>query len=164
MNSDQQDKGLAAEVIVDRDTASRLGITPAQVDAALYASFGQAQVSTMYTAVEPVSRGDGSGPQAAAGHGCAERYLREIVDRAVEVPLASFTRYQPSNTALQVNHQGFYPAVTLSFNLAPDVPLGNAAKRGGRRHARRWEFRPACTAASRERRRRLKTQRRASRC
>jgi multidrug efflux pump len=46
----------------------------------------------------------------------------------VEVPLASFTRYQPSNTALQVNHQGFYPAVTLSFNLAPNVPLGNAAK------------------------------------
>jgi multidrug efflux pump subunit AcrB len=46
----------------------------------------------------------------------------------VEVPLASFTRYEPSNTALQVNHQGFYPAVTLSFNLAPNVPLGNAAK------------------------------------
>jgi len=45
----------------------------------------------------------------------------------VEVPLAAFTRYQPSNTALQVNHQGFFPAVTISFNLAPGVPLGNAA-------------------------------------
>ena len=79
VNSDQQDKGLAADVIVDRDTASRLGITPAQVDAALYASFGQAQVSTMYKAAQPVSRGDGSRSQAAAGHGRAEKYLREVV-------------------------------------------------------------------------------------
>ena len=127
MNSDQQDKGLAAEVIVDRDTASRLGITPAQVDAALYASFGQAQVSTMYRQLNQYHVVMEVDPKLLPGTDALKNtYVKSST--GVEVPLASFTRYQPSNTALQVNHQGFYPAVTLSFNLAPDVPLGNAAK------------------------------------
>ena len=127
VNSDQQDKGLAAEVIVDRDTASRLGITPAQVDAALYASFGQAQVSTMYKQLNQYHVVMEVDPKLLPGTDALRNtYVKSST--GVEVPLASFTRYQPSNTALQVNHQGFYPAVTLSFNLAPNVPLGNAAK------------------------------------
>jgi multidrug efflux pump len=126
VNSDQQDKGLAADVIVDRDTASRLGITPAQVDAALYASFGQAQVSTMYKALNQYHVVMEVDPKLLPGTDALRNtYVKSST--GVEVPLSSFTRYQPSNTALQVNHQGFYPAVTLSFNLAPNVPLGNAA-------------------------------------
>ena len=127
VNSDQQDKGLAAEVVVDRDTASRLGISPAQVDAALYASFGQAQVSTMYKALNQYHVVMEVDPKLLPGTDALKNtYVKSST--GVEVPLSSFTRYQPSNTALQVNHQGFYPAVTLSFNLAPNVPLGNAAK------------------------------------
>src|SRR5258708_5146426 len=127
VNSDQQDKGLAAEVVMDRDTASRLGITPAQVDAALYASFGQAQVSTMYQQLNQYHVVMEVDPKLLPGtDALSNTYVKSST--GVEVPLSSFTRYQPSNTALQVNHQGFYPAVTLSFNLAPNVPLGNAAK------------------------------------
>src|SRR5579859_2658663 len=126
-NSDEQDKGLAAEVVVDRDTASRLGISPAQVDAALYASFGQAQVSTMYKALNQYHVVMEVDPKLLPGtDALKDTYVKSST--GVEVPLASFTRYQPSNTALQVNHQGFYPAVTASFNLAPNVHLGNAAK------------------------------------
>ncbi|MFL6313528.1 MAG: multidrug efflux RND transporter permease subunit [Terriglobales bacterium] len=127
VNSDQQDKGLAAEVSIDRDTASRLGITPTQVDAALYASFGQAQVSTMYRQLNQYHVVMEVDPKLLPGTDALRNtYVKSST--GVEVPLSSFTRYQPSNTALQVNHQGFYPAVTLSFNLAPNVPLGNAAK------------------------------------
>src|SRR5438270_688398 len=127
VNSDQQDKGLAAQVTIDRDTASRLGITPAQVDAALYASFGQAQVSTMYRQLNQYHVVMEVDPNLLPGTDALKNtYVKSST--GVEVPLASFTRFQPSNTALQVNHQGFYPAVTFSFNLAPNVPLGNAAK------------------------------------
>ena len=127
VNSDQQDKGLAADVVVDRDTASRLGITPAQVDAALYASFGQAQVSTMYKALNQYHVVMEVDPKLLPGTDALKNtYVKSST--GVEVPLSSFTRYQPSNTALQVNHQGFYPAVTVSFNLAPNIPLGDAAK------------------------------------
>jgi len=126
VNTDQQDKGLAAQVVVDRDSASRLGISPAQVDAALYEAFGQAQVSTMYMQlnqyhvvmeVDPKFQG---GPDALNNI-----YVKS--SSGAEVPLATFARYEPSNTSLQVNHQGQYPAATISFNLAPGVPLGNAA-------------------------------------
>ncbi|MGC2696927.1 MAG: multidrug efflux RND transporter permease subunit [Candidatus Angelobacter sp.] len=127
VNSDQQDKGLAANVVVDRDTASRLGITPAQVDAALYSSFGQAQVSTMYKQLNQYHVVMEVDPKLLPGTG-ALNYTYVKSSSGAEVPLSSFTRYEPANTALQVNHQGFFPAVTLSFNLAPGVPLGDAAK------------------------------------
>src|SRR6476660_1263385 len=127
VNTDQQDKGLAAEVVVDRDTASRLGITPAQVDAALYASFGQAQVSTMYRQLNQYHVVMEVDPKLLPGTDALRNtYVKSST--GAEVPLSSFTRYQPSNTALQVNHQGFYPAVTVSFNLALGIPLGDAAK------------------------------------
>jgi multidrug efflux pump len=126
VNSDQQDKGLAADVVVDRDTASRLGISSAQVDAALYASFGQAQVSTMYRQLNQYHVVMEVDPRLLPGTDALQNtYVKSST--GAEVPLAAFTRYQPSNTALQVNHQGFFPAVTISFNLALGVPLGNAA-------------------------------------
>jgi multidrug efflux pump len=126
VNTDQQDKGLAAQVVVDRDTASRLGISPAQVDTALYASFGQAQVSTMYLPLNQYHVVMEADPKLSLGtDALKDTYVKSSA--GVEVPLSSFAHYQPSNTALQVNHQGFYPAVTVSFNLALGVPLGNAA-------------------------------------
>jgi multidrug efflux pump len=126
VNSDQQDKGLAADVVVDRDTASRLGITPAQVDAALYASFGQAQVSTMYKQLNQYHVVMEVDPRLLPGTDALRNtYVKSST--GAEVPLSSFTHYQPANSSLQVNHQGFFPAVTISFNLAPGVPLGNAA-------------------------------------
>jgi multidrug efflux pump len=126
VNTDQQDKGLAAMVTVDRDTASRLGITSAQVDAALYNSFGQAQVSTMYLPLNQYHVVMEVDPKLLPGTDALRNtYVKSSA--GVEVPLSAFTTYQPSNAALQVNHQGFYPAVTISFNLALGVPLGNAA-------------------------------------
>jgi multidrug efflux pump len=126
VNSDQQDKGLAASVIVDRDTASRLGITSAQVDAALYDSFGQAQVSTMYKQLNQYHVVMEVDPKLLQGTDALNNtYVKSST--GAEVPLAAFTHYAPSNTSLQVNHQSFFPAVTISFNLAPGVPLGNAA-------------------------------------
>ena len=126
-NTDQQDKGLAAQVTVDRDTASRLGITPAQVDAALYQSFGQAQVSTMYRQLNQYHVVMEVDPKLLPGPDALKNtYVKS--SNGVEVPLSAFTTYTPSNTALQVNHQGQYPAVTISFNLALGVPLGNAAR------------------------------------
>jgi len=126
VNSDQQDKGLAASVQVDRDTASRLGITPAAVDAALYQSFGQAQVSTMYKQLNQYHVVMEVDPKLLPGPDALNNtYVKS--SNGTEVPLSAFTRYVPSNTALQVNHQSFFPAVTISFNLALGVPLGNAA-------------------------------------
>ena len=126
VNTDQQDKGLSAQVVVDRDTASRLGITPAQVDAALYQSFGQAQVSTMYKQLNQYHVVMEVDPNLLPGPDALNNtYVKSSTGK--EVPLAAFTRYQPSNTSLQANHQGQWPAVTISFNLALGVPLGNAA-------------------------------------
>ncbi len=125
VNTDQQDKGLAAQVTVDRDTAARLGITPAQVDAALYESFGQAQVSTMYRQLNQYHVVMEVNPKLLSGPDALKStYVKS--SNGQEVPLSAFTTYTPSNTSLQVNHQGQYPAVTISFNLAPGEPLGSA--------------------------------------
>jgi multidrug efflux pump len=126
VNTDQQDKGLAAQIVVDRDTASRLGVMPSQIDQALYASFGQAQVSTMYLSLNQYHVVMEVDPKLAQGtNALANTYVKS--SSGVEVPLSAFAHYEPSNTALQVNHQGFYPAVTVSFNLALGIPLGDAA-------------------------------------
>ncbi|HEY6305625.1 MAG TPA: multidrug efflux RND transporter permease subunit [Candidatus Angelobacter sp.] len=126
VNTDQQDKGLAAQIQVDRDTASRLGITPAQVDAALYESFGQDQVSTMYQQLNQYHVVMEVDPKLLPGPDALNNtYVHS--SNGTEVPLSTFTKYIPSNTSLQVNHQGQYPSATISFNLALGVPLGDAA-------------------------------------
>ncbi len=76
VNTDQQDKGLEATVIIDRDTASRLGVDAADIDNALYDAFGQRQVSIMYKPLEPISRGHGSGSGVFQQHRRAAEYLR----------------------------------------------------------------------------------------
>jgi multidrug efflux pump len=126
-NSDQQDKGLQAKLVIDRDTASRLGITPQTLDNALYDAFGQRQVSTMYRPLNQYHVVMEVAPQfQQTPEALQDIYLRST--SGTPVPLAAFTHYEPSNTPLAVNHQGQVPSVTISFNLAPGVSLGEATQ------------------------------------
>jgi multidrug efflux pump len=123
--SDQQTRGLQASLVIDRDTASRLGISPQAIDNTLYDAFGQRQVSTIYTqlnqyhVVMEVDAAFRDSTDAIQG-----LYVRSSSGR--QVPLSAFTHYETKNTALSVNHQGQFPAVTISFNLAEGVALGDA--------------------------------------
>ena len=125
VNTDQQDRGLEASLVIDRTTASRLGISTAALDDTLYDAFGQRQVSTMYKqlnqyhVVLEVNANFWQNPD-----GLKHIYVRSA-NRTL-VPLSAFTHYAPSNTPLAVNHQGLFPAVTISFNLAPGTALGDA--------------------------------------
>jgi multidrug efflux pump len=125
VNTDQQDKGLEATVIIDRDTAARLGVDATDVDNALYDAFGQRQVSIMYKPLNQYHVVMEVAPEFSK----STESLQNIYVRAANgtaVPLSSFAHFGPSNTPLAVSHQGQYPAVTLSFNLAPNVSLGQA--------------------------------------
>ena len=124
-NSDQQDKGLQAKLVIDRDTASRLGITPQTLDNALYDAFGQREVSTMYLPLNQYHVVMEVAPQFQQ----TPEALQNIYLRATNgspIPLSAFTHFEPSNTPLAVNHQGQIPSATISFNLAPGVSLGQA--------------------------------------
>jgi multidrug efflux pump len=124
-NSDQQDKGLQAKLVIDRDTASRMGITPQTLDNSLYDAFGQRQVSSMYRPLNQYHVVMEVAPQfQQTPEALQDIYLRST--SGTPVPLAAFTHYEPSNTPLAVNHQGQLPSVTISFNLAPGVSLGQA--------------------------------------
>ncbi len=124
-NSDQQDKGLQAKLVIDRDTASRMGITSETLDNALYDAFGQRQVSTMYRPLNQYHVVMEVAPQFQQTPEALQNiYLRSTT--GTPVPLAAFTHYEPSNTPLAVNHQGQVPSVTISFNLAPGIALGQA--------------------------------------
>jgi hydrophobe/amphiphile efflux-1 (HAE1) family protein len=123
--SDQQTRGLQATLVIDRDTASRLGISPMAIDNTLYDAFGQRQVSTIYTqlnqyhVVMEVDSTFRESTDAIQG-----LYVRS--SNGNQVPLSAFTHYETRNTALAVNHQGQFPAVTISFNLGEGVALGDA--------------------------------------
>src|SRR5579863_3240630 len=126
-NTDQQDKGLQAKLVIDRDTASRLGISPQTLDNALYDAFGQRQVSTMYRPLNQYHVVMEVAPQFQQ----TTEWLQNIYLRSstgTPVPLAAFTHFEPSNTPLAVNHQSQLPSVTISFNLAPGVALGDAVQ------------------------------------
>jgi multidrug efflux pump len=124
-NTDLQSRGLQLKLVVDRDTASRLGLSSQQVDDALYDAFGQRQVSTMYTSLNQyhvVMEVDPKFQQDPAA--LKEIYVRSSAGGVV--PLSAFAHYENSYTALAVNHQSQFPAITLSFALAPGVSLGDA--------------------------------------
>jgi hydrophobe/amphiphile efflux-1 (HAE1) family protein len=124
-NSDQEDKGLQAMLVVDRDTASRMGITAETLDNSLYDAFGQRQVSTIYQPLNQYHVVMEVAPQFQQTTEALQNiYLRSTA--GTPVPLAAFTHFEPSNTPLAVNHQGQTPSVTISFNLAPGVSLGQA--------------------------------------
>ncbi|PYQ66477.1 MAG: multidrug transporter subunit MdtB [Acidobacteria bacterium] len=125
--SDQQNAGLEAHVVLDRSTASRLGITPQTLDDALYDSFGQRQISTMFTQLNQYRVVLESHPEFRRGPDDLKNvYLRSPAGGTV--PLGSFADIQTRNAPLSVNHQGQFPVVTVSFNLAPNVSLGQAVR------------------------------------
>ena len=125
VNSDQQNKGLQAALTIDRTTASRLGITPKMLDNTLYDAFGQRQVSTMYTQLNQYHViMEAAPPFWQNPEGLKHIYLP--ASGGGMVPLAAFTKYAPNTAPLQVNHQGQFPAVTVSFNLPLGVSLGDA--------------------------------------
>jgi hydrophobe/amphiphile efflux-1 (HAE1) family protein len=123
--SDQQTSALQLVVTVDRDTASRLGITSQVVDDTLYDAFGQRQVATVFTQLNQYRVVLELKPELA---GSPDDLRRIFVPTpgGQQVPLSSIATFAPAPTSLSVNHQGQFPAVTLSFNLAPDVSLGQA--------------------------------------
>jgi multidrug efflux pump len=125
VNSDQQDKGLQAGLVIDRAAAARLGITTQAIDSTLYDAFGQRQVSTMYTRINQyhvVLEVDPQFWQNPEGL----NYIYVKGPGGTQLPLSAFARYQSSTTSLVVTHQGQFPSVTLSFNLAPRLALGDA--------------------------------------
>jgi multidrug efflux pump len=127
VNSDQQNSGLQASLDYDRATAMRLGITPEAIDATLYDAFGQRQVSTMYTPLNQYHVVMEVAPQFwQSPEGLKQIYLPSASGGVV--PLSAVARYQPATAPLAVNHQGQFPAVTFSFNLAPGVALSDAVK------------------------------------
>jgi len=127
VNSDQQLHGLQSSIVIDRDTAARLGVAVQDIDNTLGDAFGQRQVSNIYKGlnqyhvvmeVEPAAQ---QSPEA----------LKSIYVPSKSgklVPLSAFAHYEATNTALSVNHQGVFPAITLSFNLAPGASLGPAVQ------------------------------------
>src|SRR5438874_2904182 len=171
--SDQQNGGLQASLVIDRDTASRLGITPQMIDDTLYDAFGQRQVSTIFTQlnqyhvvleVQPsfqrnpgdlrdlyirsstrtalggagvVAGGSASAGSRGPAPSSSGTASTSAVSSAVlpssmvfssggQVPLSAFTRVEQTTVPITVNHQGQFPVVTLSFNLAPKASLGDA--------------------------------------
>jgi multidrug efflux pump len=178
--TDQQTSGLSASLVIDRVTASRMGITPSAIDQTLYDGFGQRQVSTLYTQLNQYhviletmpdfqknpaklsdiylrsalassalttspaasssvvtsttasSGGGNASPTPAAtksgaGSGSANPAAVSTPNGAA-VPLSAFTHFESKTAPLSVNHQGQFPVVTISFNLAPNASLGEATK------------------------------------
>jgi len=125
VSSDQQNSGLSSNVVIDRDTASRLGLTAQAVDAALYDAFGQRQVSVMYKAINQyhvilaLQQQWWSSPD----------FLNTIyvqTPKGTDVPLSTFTHFTQGITPIRLPHQGQFPATTLSFNLNEGVSLSDA--------------------------------------
>jgi multidrug efflux pump len=127
VNSDQQNNGLEAKLVIDRPTAARLGITPQTIDNVLYDAFGEREIAKTYSpmnqyfVVMEVNPAFWQNPD-----GLREIYISSANGRAV--PLTTFTHFQPATAALAVNHSGVFPSVTISFNLAPGVALGQAVQ------------------------------------
>ena len=143
--TDQLTGGLRANIAIDRDTASRLGIQPQAIDNTLYDAFGQRQVSTIFTqlnqyhvilevlpsfAQNPDSLGDVyvRPSSLTPNSGAPTANAAAVTTSGSPVPMAAFTRIDSTNTLLAVNHQGQFPVVTLSFNLAPGASLGEATR------------------------------------
>jgi multidrug efflux pump len=127
VGSDQQDKGLQATIVIDRATASRLGVTPSAIDNTLYSAYGQRIVSTIFTqlnqyrVVLEVKPGFKNNPDKLH-----DLYVRGT--GSAQVPLDVLAKFKETTGPLIVSHLGQFPSVTLSFNLAPGASLGEAVK------------------------------------
>jgi len=127
VNTDAQDKGLQTSLIIDRDTASRLGISPQLIDATLNDAFGQRQVSTIYAPLNQYH----VVMEAAPEYWQSPEALDSVyvtTSTGAQVPLSTFARYGPTNTPLAVNHQSQFVATTISFNLPDGVSLSQATR------------------------------------
>jgi multidrug efflux pump len=125
VTSDAQNNGLAANLEIDRPTAARLGITPQAIDNVLYDAFGEREIATTYTPINQyfvVMEVDPKYWQNPGG-------LKDVYVASTGggmVPLEAFTHFRSETAPLAVNHSGVFPSVTISFNLAPSVALGDA--------------------------------------
>src|SRR6185369_12626662 len=122
--TDKQDEGLQSRLVIDRATASRLGISPQLLDNTLYDAFGQRQVSTMFTQLNQYHVVLEAQPEFRWGpDGLSHLYVQS--SGGGTVPLSAFTHLETISTPLSINHQGQFPVVTASFNLAPGASLGD---------------------------------------
>ncbi len=146
--TDQQTRGLQAKLVIDRITASRLGITPQDIDNTLYDAFGQRQISTLFTQLNQYHVILETMPEFQKNPAkLQDIYIRSTVSDPApaattttnpstsvsastmnggEVPLSAFTHFESGTAPLSINHQGQFPVVTISFNLAPGASLGGA--------------------------------------
>jgi multidrug efflux pump len=127
LNTDQQNRGLEARLVIDRDAAARLGLNAQLIDNTLYDAFGQRQVSTMYMQLNQYHVVMEVAPQFWQ----SPETLKNIYIQSpagAQVPLSDVASFKTDTTTLAVNHQGQFPAVTISFNLAPGAALGDAAQ------------------------------------
>ena len=127
VNSDQQMHGLESVIVIDRDSAGRLGVDVLDIDNTLSDAFGQRQVSNIYKGLNQYHVVLEVDPQFQRSPDALNSvYVPSKTGKLV--PLSAFAHYDHSNTALSVNHQGIFPAITLSFNLAPGASLGPAVQ------------------------------------
>ncbi|MES2825102.1 MAG: multidrug efflux RND transporter permease subunit [Pseudomonadota bacterium] len=125
--SDSQDRGLRAALVIDRDTAARLGISMQMINDALYNAFGQRQIATLFTQLNQYRVVLELQPEyRRTPAALAQLYITPPGGRAV--PLSAIARWEETNAPLTINHQGQFPVVTLSFNLAPGASLGDAVQ------------------------------------
>jgi len=125
VNSDQQNKGLAANIAIDRATAARLGITAEAIDSALYDAFGEREIATTYTQLNQYYVVMEVAPEFWQTPRSLDNVYISSTAGGV-VPLSAFAHFEDSTAPLAVNHTGVFPSVTFSFNLAPGVALGDA--------------------------------------
>ena len=127
VSSDQQVRGLSQNVIIDRDTAARLGITPQQIDEVLYDAFGQREISPIYRTLNQYWVVLEVDPKYQLTPDALNSVY--VITRAgAQVPLSAFAHFGPATTSLSVAHQGQFPAVTISFNLNAGASLGEATR------------------------------------
>ena len=127
VNSDQQSRGLKSNVVIDRDVAARLGVSLTEIDSTLYDAFGQRQVSVIYQPLNQHHVVMEVDPQYLNGPSALDKvYVRSA--NGPMVPLSSLARYRDTNTILDVNHQGQFPSVTISFNLPEGGSLSEATE------------------------------------
>jgi multidrug efflux pump subunit AcrB len=125
VNSDQQMRGLASNIVIDRDTAGRLGVSLQDIDNTLGDAFGQRQVSNIYKGLNQYHVVMEVAPQEQQSPEALKRiYVPSKSGKLI--PLSAFAHYEAANTPLSVNHQGLFPSITLSFNLAPGASLDPA--------------------------------------
>jgi multidrug efflux pump len=127
VNTDQEDRGLQTSLVIDRDAAARLGVTTRTIDATLNDAFGQRQVSTIYNPLNQYRVVMEAAPEFWQSPDALKSIYVSASDGS-QVPLAAFSRYEFTQTPLSVNHQGGFPASTISFNLPENVSLSEASR------------------------------------